>query len=114
MVDADIHHFYPGPGLPGQDVDAGATPEEIIDHLKGDVLREGAHPFGHHSVVGGKHHHPFALQFRHGVLADGHVAGRQFLQPSQAALGLGQRVQPLLGPGQPGRIHRFNLGDYLG
>ena len=65
-------------------------------------------------MVGGKDHHPFALQVRHQVLADGHITGRQFLQPSQAALGLGEGVQPLLGPGQPGGVHRFNLRDYLG
>ena len=114
VVDADVHHLHPGPGLAGQDVDAGAAPEEVVDHLIGDVLGIGAHPFGHHAVVRGKHHHPFGLQVRHGVLADGHVAGRQLLQPAQAARGLGEGVQALLGPGQPGGVHRFNLGDNLG
>ena len=85
VVDPDVHHLHPGPGVAGQGVDAGAAPEEVMDHLKGDLLGIGAHPFGHHPVVRGKDHHPSSSPGGQQLPADAHVAGRQLFQPAQTA-----------------------------
>ena len=58
VVDPDIHHRHPGPGMPGQGIDPGAPPEKVEDHLVGDFLGIGAHPFGHHPMIRGEDHHP--------------------------------------------------------
>ena len=48
--------------MPRQDTDSSATLGKIGQHLSGDFLRKGRHPFNRDTVIGGKNADPDALQ----------------------------------------------------
>ena len=53
------------PAVAGEHVDRGAAPREVLDHLRGDRLRIGAHALGDDAVVGGEREDHRRLDPRH-------------------------------------------------
>ena len=91
---ARVHHVKVHAGGRAQGIDRGPAAQKIVDHLPGHVLRKRRNFLGRHAVVSGYGEHdrrgnaqgPFAPQ---SIEATG-----QFLQSAQAALGLGEGIQP--------------------
>ena len=48
---AQVRHHHARARVAREHVDRGSAPEEILDHLRGDDLRIGAHALGDHAVI---------------------------------------------------------------
>ena len=55
----DIDHAHSGPGLTGQSIDARSSPDEIMDHLGGDLGRILRHTLGRDPMITDHDHHLF-------------------------------------------------------
>jgi hypothetical protein len=100
---AEVGHHDAGADLPGEDVDRGATVQEVLDHLRGHGLRVGAHPLGDDAVIGreGEDHW---LRHARRPAGERDQAHGQLLQPSETTGRLGQGVEVTLGLGRRGGV----------
>ena len=93
--DAEIRHDDPGADVAREDVDRGAAPREVLDHLRGDRLGVGAHALRRDAVVGGEGEDHGRLDARQRVARDHDDPHGQLLQAAEAPARLREAVEPL-------------------
>src|SRR5439155_14501294 len=109
MRHADVYDADLGTHMGGQYTDPGAPSQKVQDHLSGDGTRISTDAFLRDPVIGCKGEDRRTWKLRTFFPSHRHIAGRQFLQPSQASDWFGELIKASLGLLQTGLIHGTDL-----
>ena len=77
----------------GEHIDRGAAAQEVLDHLRRDDLRVGAHPFGDDAVIAGQREDHGPEQPGRAAARDLGEAPRQLLEAPETARRLGELIE---------------------
>ncbi len=109
-----IRHHHARSGLPRQDIDGCAAQQKVQHHLRRDGCRIGGDPLRRHTVVRRQHQNRLAGKARTRVARHACQLYDQIFQASQAALRLGQPIEPVGRHPHGTRIERPDLPHHTG
>src|SRR4029077_10596237 len=104
----DVHDANVNAGMTRQYIDAGATAQEVQDHLRSHCGWIGAYPLRRHSMIGSESKDGSPWDRRFHFTRDHDVERGQFLEPAQAPDWFRQSIEALLRLCQETRVGLLN------